>query len=313
MYFAVVDIETVNSAATSIATIGIVGVDKCKIVETKEFHIKPEPFIFDEEMTAINGLNQNDFETAPSFSEIWDEISKYFLKYDFCVAHNASFDFGIIRGCCQAYGLKCPEFPVVDTLTYARNSGIITENHQLNTLCEYLGICLDNHHEALADSIATAKLLLKLKEFNKDDILSMFIKSSVNHVSYYKPRTSIHIVKHKDKSNKKSMPKETWIRAKDITAACVECKKDNAFYQKCVVISGELQSYKRADAYAILKGYGADVHDCITKNTNYLITNSKTTTGKIKKAMEYIERGIDIKIIDEEEFLKLLEEGHGTD
>ena len=47
--------------------------------------------------------------------------------------------------------------------------------------------------------------------------------------------------------------------------------------------------------------------------TDYLITNSEVETGKIKKAREYIARGIKIEIIDEGKFVKILEDSYGAD
>lgn len=66
MNFSVWDIEVVNDSATSIATIGIVGVDNGVVVETAEFHIKPEPFEFNKRMTDVNGLIEKDFINAPT-------------------------------------------------------------------------------------------------------------------------------------------------------------------------------------------------------------------------------------------------------
>ena len=61
-----------------------------------------------------------------------------------------------------------------------------------------------------------------------------------------------------------------------------------------------------------MKGYGATVSDSVTLDTDYLITNAVAITVKIKKAHEYMERGKDIKIINESNLLNLLEEYHGS-
>ncbi|WP_311408268.1 exonuclease domain-containing protein, partial [Liquorilactobacillus uvarum] len=51
------------------------------------------------------------------------------------------------------------------------------ENYKLNTVCEQLEIQLQNHHNALDDSLACANILLyQLREFGLNDI-SRFIKS----------------------------------------------------------------------------------------------------------------------------------------
>lgn len=312
MNFAVVDIEVVNDSVTSIATIGVIGVDRDEIVEETEFYTKPIPFYFDENMTAINGLKKEKFENTATFDEIWDDLSALLVKYDFCVAHNASFDFGILQGCCKKYNLIFEKFPVVDSLTYARNSDLNVSNHKLDTLCDYLGIELVNHHNALDDALATAKIMLKLIEINKDNILDLFLKSDVRFATDYKARTKVGLSNFDSKKFQKSYNHNWSIHAKDVEAADIKFCENNLLCGKKVVISGELNSMGREKAYSILKACGAEPCDNITLNTNYLVTNAENETGKIKKAMTYIERGIDIKIISENEFLRILEEAHGT-
>lgn len=314
MYFAVVDIEVVNNAVTSIATIGIVGVDKGEIVETKEFKIKPEPFIFDKEMTAVNGLEEKDFLSAPTFPEIWIELSECLKKYDFCVAHNASFDFGVIRGCCKKYNLDYSDFVTVDSLTYARNSHLDVPNCRLDTLCEKLDIKCTQYHNALFDAVATAKILLKLIDLNDANILDLFLYGATHLFSDYKPRgkISIHYIasywNNTEYVNKHSyIDSSSWgLKAQNVAAAEIDLDESNLFNGKKVVISGELETMNRENAYSVLKACGAEVCDNITLTTNYLITNAERATGKIKKALEYIERGKDIKIINEGEFIEIL-------
>lgn len=309
MNFAVIDIETVNDSPTSIATIGVAGVDRGKIIETAEYHVKPEPFYFDSKATAVNGLKEEDFINAPTFSEVWGELSKWFSRYDFFVAHNASFDFGLLRTCCIEYNLTCKDFPVIDTLTYSKNSDLEVPDHKLNTLCNCLNVSLENHHSALCDAIATAGLMVKLIELNDDNILEVFVHGGIHLLSHYKVREKIVIGKPKNRTYNPNWK----VSAKNVVAADVSFSNSNAFSGMKVVISGDLASMNRAQAYSLLKACGAEVCDNLTLSTNYLITNAETTTGKIKKAMEYIQRGKDIKIINESKFLEILEANHESD
>ena len=306
MNYLVLDIEVVNRCVTSIATIGIVGVNNGKIVEKKEYYIKPEPFIFDSRMTKINGLNPEDFVVSPSFPEIWSDLSSRLSAYDFCVAHNASFDFGVLKGCCDAYHLNYKNIPILDSLTYTKNSYLEVPDHKLSTLCHCLNIDISNHHNALADALATAMIMMLLIEKENDNILDVFRRGGINDLSYYKSRKEINMAK------KKTYNQNWGVRSKDVAAINVDCDKNNPFNGKMVVISGELKALSRPEAYAILKGYGAVILDNVTLKTDFLITNAAQITGKIKKAHDYIEKGKDIKIINESELIKLLEEYHGT-
>lgn len=62
----------------------------------------------------------------------------------------------------------------------------------------------------------------------------------------------------------------------------------------------------RSEAYLHIKNVGGLCADNITKSTNFLVTNSTVMTGKMKKALDYQEKGIDISIITEDELYTLL-------
>ena len=62
----------------------------------------------------------------------------------------------------------------------------------------------------------------------------------------------------------------------------------------------------RSEAYLHIKNVGGLCADNITKSTNFLVTNSTVMTGKMKKALDYKEKGIDISIITEDELYTLL-------
>lgn len=309
MKFVAIDIETVNDSPTSIATIGCVGVDNGTIVKTKEYYIKPDPFVFEENAIAVNGLREADFVNCPTFSEIWGDLRNFIADYDFCVAHNAIFDFGIIKYCCQKYHLQYDDFTVVDTLAYSRNIFPELPSHKLDSLCENFKIKLRDHHNALCDATATAKLLSVFIKTENATILDVIENGNAINFSDLNVRNHVGI-----RNNKKENYNPNWtLRAKDVAAANVPFCHENVFCTKNVVISGDLETMTRKEAYSVLKACGAVPCDNITMKTNYLITNAEVETGKIKKAKEYIARGIKIEIIDEGKFVKILEDSYGAD
>jgi DNA ligase (NAD+) len=69
--------------------------------------------------------------------------------------------------------------------------------------------------------------------------------------------------------------------------------------------TGELKSMKRMEAEAKVKALGGSAKSSVVKDLSYLVNNDReSTTGKNKKAIE-----LGIRIINEEEFLRLLAEG----
>ena len=96
------------------------------------------------------------------------------------------------------------------------------------------------------------------------------------------------------------------IRSKDVSATNTVFDEHHSLFNKTIVITGALNTLSRSEAYLKIKNVGGLCGDSITKKTNYLVTNSEKLTGKMKKALEYKQQGQDIKIINEAELIKLL-------
>ena len=80
-----------------------------------------------------------------------------------------------------------------------------------------------------------------------------------------------------------------------------------------IVFTGELISMKRKDAIQRAVNNGAVVGSNVTKRTNFLIVgisdfinfDSGKLTNKLKKAKDLSDKGQDISIIDEKDFLRM--------
>ena len=81
-----------------------------------------------------------------------------------------------------------------------------------------------------------------------------------------------------------------------------EEKTEGVFSGKTVVITGVLERYKRSAAQEEVKKRGGNVADSVSKNVNLVIVGSDAGS-KLEKAKK-----LGIEIIDEAEFLRLLEE-----
>ena len=55
-----------------------------------------------------------------------------------------------------------PDYIFFDTLSAARRVLPHLSNHQLHTVAQEYGYCLDNHHHALADAEACAHIALQI-------------------------------------------------------------------------------------------------------------------------------------------------------
>ena len=105
------------------------------------------------EIAAIAGNAQ-----APTFAQLWPELSRELERADFLAAHNAPFDRGVLAACCAAAGVVAPRTPFVCTVRLARAAWNVKPT-TLPDVCRYLGLEL-KHHEALSDAEACARIVL---------------------------------------------------------------------------------------------------------------------------------------------------------
>lgn len=154
--FVAIDFETANYSRTSACAVGLVHVKDREIIAEATLLIRPPQRQFN--FTHIHGLTWDDVKNKPNFLECWDEIHGFISCADFLVAHNASFDRGVLQGCCENYGIAAPSLPFVCTVQLARKQWAIFPT-RLPNVCDYLDIPL-NHHDAASDSQACARIVI---------------------------------------------------------------------------------------------------------------------------------------------------------
>lgn len=156
--FIAVDVETANENASSICAIGAVKVRNGVVVDTRYSLVCPEPNYYKYFCTRVHGLCDDDTWNAPTFGAVWKEWEEWLENLPL-VAHNAPFDSKCIRNACRIYGLDEPEV-FLDTLAEARRTipRSVCPSKSLDSLCDFFGIPLENHHNALDDALAAAKL-----------------------------------------------------------------------------------------------------------------------------------------------------------
>jgi DNA polymerase-3 subunit epsilon len=155
MKFLAIDFETANYGRDSACAVGLVRVVR------KESHLIRPPsseFVF----TYIHGITWDDVVYEPSFEGLWGSIEPLFSGVDFLVAHNASFDRGVLRACCEAAGVPYPDLPFRCTVRAARQAWGVRPT-KLPDVCDYLGLALD-HHDAASDSEACARIMIAALE-----------------------------------------------------------------------------------------------------------------------------------------------------
>jgi DNA polymerase III subunit epsilon len=156
MKFVAIDFETADYGPDSACAVGLVTVEDRKIVGRNSFLIRPprENFYF----TYLHGITWEDVKEAPTFGELWPQVKKVIRGADFLVAHNASFDKGVLDACCARYRLTPPAIPFQCTMRLARRLWSLYPTN-LPAVCRHFDIPL-NHHDAASDTEACARIMI---------------------------------------------------------------------------------------------------------------------------------------------------------
>nr|WP_316612647.1 exonuclease domain-containing protein [uncultured Ruminococcus sp.] len=365
------DVETPNHRQNCICSIGIIYEDE--IGDFNEFYTLVNPECeFDAANTYIHGITSKDVIDAPTFPEVWNTIHKFFSNC-LVVGHNVRFDLCCIKKALKFHGIEAPNPYYVDTLDISRSLINDIDNHKLNTLCNYFGIELLRHHDALEDAKATAQLFHCLNETHSIDINEYIrqydfsdivektrkkqfefsddtkylqelqgivfgimcddcltdeevfalkywmdthkaLKGNYPFDRIYQSLTTVledNVITEEERSELMRILRSV-INPMETETPCVICADLEG---KTICLTGEFSSMNRKDFESFLNEHGAIVKKGVSKKLHYLVVgdlgSDQWAQGnygtKIKKAMEYNERGGDIVIVKESDFLTIFE------
>jgi DNA polymerase-3 subunit epsilon len=89
------------------------------------------------------------------------------------VAHNASFDMGVLRRTLEYYELTSPDLTYVCTMLASRRLWPGLANHKLDTVADHVGVSF-RHHHAAEDAEACGRILLtQMQAAGVDDPISL--------------------------------------------------------------------------------------------------------------------------------------------
>lgn len=299
MDFISIDFETATSDRASPCEIGLTFVKNNIITQTKSWLIKPIDNEFDDFNISIHGITPDDVSNSPEFNVLWQELHPI-LENKFLIAHNAGFDFSVLRRTLELYEIECPNLSYSCSYIFSKKVWPGLSGYDLKTLCKHNNIDISNHHRAAADSKAAAEL--SIKAFNVAGVSSTEefpakLKTSIGSLypGGYKPSET--------KWSKSDLA---------IHGDPLKHSPDNIFYQKNVVFTGALSSMRRADAQQIIADIGGFIISGINKKTDFLIVGQQDyrlvgddgMSNKQERAMELIAKGHQIEIMSESEFLR---------
>jgi DNA polymerase-3 subunit alpha (Gram-positive type) len=184
--FCVFDLETTggNHISDKIIEIGLVKIEKLKIVAEKSFLIRPEMHIPDF-IQKLTNIKEVDVFDAPLIEDVIDEILE-FMGDSILVAHNTSFDVPFFNSVLRRLGkdeLKNKSI-CTNLMTKYMIPNLLSSN--LNYMSKIFDLKHQKAHRALDDALASAELLLKY--------LTIFIHKKIHKVnSLYYPKNKFEL------------------------------------------------------------------------------------------------------------------------
>lgn len=155
------DIETPNLRNDRICSIGLVVTDNYGSVEHSDYVLINPEARFDNRNMEIHGIAPVDVQTAPVFSEVWENRLAEYFNGAFVVAHNASFDLAVLFKTISAYQIAKPQIDYACTMRMASQLHI-SSSSGLPELCSSLGVTMETHHNALSDARACSEVFWKM-------------------------------------------------------------------------------------------------------------------------------------------------------
>lgn len=299
--FVAIDFETANANRGSACSVGLAFVEDGKIVRAEEHLMRPPATVdyFEQFNISIHGITPGMVKSKPRFSEIMPKLLGR-IGDRTVVAHNAGFDLSVLRGACHLSDLEWPTLTYLCTKVLSRTI-LNLEYYSLPCVARALQLILKDHHNAKADAICTAEIVLalcgKVKVFNLDELLD---KQKVKQGILYPTGW------------------ERCQRASDddgIPDANPYADPRNIVSGKHFAITGRLSGYKKQALYNMVATLGGYSQSDITHKTDFLVigdweTNkplpNATSQKRYHTAMAFSSIGNEIEVISGRDFLRLL-------
>lgn len=315
MDFIAIDFETANENNDSACALGLVCVESLEIVKTEYYLMQPPTLVFGAKNIEIHGIRPGDVDNQPKFPEIWEKIKHYFSGDCPIAAHNASFDMSVLKCCLNTYGLEIPDFPYIDSITLS-NPQCPDCKRSLSARAEFLEISLEHHHDGLEDAAACAGIITTCAKKSGYNNFGDFLKSFGKNAAH----------SFADCNYSKTFSGSPYLKSKTVTKRddspvalaqyiCGSNEPEHPFVGKSLVLTGELSAMSRERATQEIIACGGIVKTAVSPKTDFLVVGTQQTSlfggntisTKQAKANSIIEKGGNIEILNEDEFLHYLD------
>lgn len=257
---------------------------------------------FDGFNTSLHGISAGMVTGAPSWRRTLERIVRY-TGSDLLVSHNAGFDMGVIRYACTADDIPCPSVDFLCTMVLARRAYRLP-SYRLPFVAAECDVDLGQHHQAISDARCAALIASGMARKQGAQTLTDLADSFSVRIGHMAPS-------HYSGSVRRSLGGHALIRAD----ANPDADPDHAFYGRVIVFTGALMSRTRQMAWDDVIKIGGIPEPSVTKRTNVLVLGDinpvvlapgMVTTGKAAKVFALQDKGQEIEVMTEDDFLRSL-------
>ena len=336
--FTFFDVETPNRNNDRISSMGIVVVEDGVTIFEANILVNPE-VRFDPFNIGLTKITPAMVRDEPTLKEIWPSVRTYFEE-SIIVAHNATFDLGVLTMTLAHYGIEIPCFHYICTVVLARRFLKYRKN-SLDYLCATLGVLLERHHEALSDAKGCQGIFYHIVEHHgyNDSFVSEFYRphmrgksisisnahtdsnhrsntysySNTNSNSYTNANANSYTNAnansyYKLKSNLTNSQIETPVQLKTTTDHFEI--KDKSF-----CLTGDFRYGEKTDVELFILAHGGRVVKQVTRQLDFVLVGTYGSPlwaygnygTKVKKALDYKMAGLNLHVILEVDFFKKFE------
>jgi DNA polymerase-3 subunit epsilon len=271
--------------------------------------IQPPDNDYDGFNVMIHGIEPGMTEDSPTFTALWPLLLSR-ISGKPVIAHNASFDFSVLRHCLDSAGIEYPELDYYCTRVFSLRQWPQLPSYALELVADRCAIDF-GHHDPGEDARACAEIaLLIAKECEASGLQEI--------ADLYEVRTGkLRPGGYCACSYRRPRPGGrgyAW-SPKDLRAECEQFDETHPFFDAEVVFTGVLESMQRKEAMQRIVNVGGRPASGVTTTTDYLVIGDvdlrrlragEHLTSKMKRAMQLREAGGTIQIVGESDFLQLL-------
>lgn len=274
MRFVAIDVETANPRYHSICQIGVVLFEGGQEVAAERMYVNPREEFGIWQMR-VHGIQPEDVARAPAFEDIHDWLYQW-TRGETVVSHS-HFDRSAIGMACSHHRLPSIDCEWIDSLSLARQAWPDLESFKLADLASRLGIRF-LAHDALEDARACGLIVQRA-------LSGAALGDSQLDQTRLRRGFPEHVKRVGD--------------------------GDGGLLGESIVFTGEL-SINRGQAADMAALAGGDVQQSVTRQTTMLVVGERdlqpgwhAKSTKHRKAENMIEKGLDIRIVSEADFLAL--------